>query len=268
MTPTEDTPRAAFSLLSRPATLAIVVALAALSILAWRGTILDASAMRDMAMGLGQIGTRMQGAMGVGAFIAMWVTMMAAMMLPTVAPFVLAHAAVSRNRGDGPLPTVVFVAGYLLVWSATGVVPLAALWAFSHLSDELAQSRLLAALAGVILIDAGAYQFAGWKRVCFDKCRSPFAFIIEHDFGGGARSALRAGVTHGVYCLGCCWAVMTVLLVVGLMNLWWMAAIFVLFITEKHWRHGLVLAKAVGIALIALGAAIILWPEVLAAISR
>lgn len=268
MTPVDDTPRAAFSLLSWRITLVVVVTLVALSAVAWRSTVLDAYAMSDMAMGLGQIGSRMQGSMGAAAFLAMWVAMMAAMMLPTVAPMVLAHVAISRNRGDGILPTIAFVGGYLLVWSAIGVIPLVGLWWFAELSDAAAQSRWLPTLAGLILVGAGAYQFTGWKQVCLNKCQSPFAFVVTHDFDGGLRSALRAGVSHGAFCVGCCWAVMTVLVVVGLMNLWWMAAIFVLFVAEKHWKHGLVLAKIAGVALMTLGAAIVAWPAILALISQ
>jgi predicted metal-binding membrane protein len=268
VTPESDTPRAAFDLLSWRVNLVVVAALVALSVLAWRSTIDHANSMSGMVMGLGQIGSRVQGSMGAGLFLTMWVTMMAGMMLPTVAPMVLAHLAITRRRGDGTLPTLAFVGGYLLVWSAIGVVPLIAYWAFAQVTDEAAQSRWLSALAGTILIVAGAYQFTGWKKVCLDKCQSPFAFVVTHDFRGGARGALRAGVVHGAFCLGCCWALMTVLVVVGLMNLLWMAGIFVLFFVEKHWTHGIVLAKIAGIALVMLGAAVIARPALLALISQ
>jgi predicted metal-binding membrane protein len=268
MTPKEDTPRTAFALFSWRINVLVVVALIALSVLAWRSTIDQAISMSGMVMGLGQIGTRAQGNMSAALFLTMWTTMMVAMMLPTVAPMVLAHLAVARQRGDGPFTTIAFIGGYLLVWSAIGVVALVAYWAFAQLDDEAGNSRWLPWLAGVIFIVAGAYQFTGWKRVCLDKCQSPFAFIINHDFGGGARSAFRAGVAHGATCLGCCWAVMAVLLVVGLMNLFWMMALFALFFVEKHWRHGIVLAKAAGVTLMALGAAVIVWPTMLALIAQ
>lgn len=263
-----DTPRAAFRLVSRRLGLAIVIVLILLSALAWRTTIEQAHMMRGMVMGLGQIGSMSQGDMGAAVFLAMWLSMMAAMMLPTIAPMVVAHAAIVRRRGEGMLATVVFIAGYLMVWVAIGVVPLAAYWGIAQLDDEAAQSRWLPALAGTILIVAGAYQFTGWKRACLEHCQSPFAFVVKHDFGGGARSALRAGVVHGAFCLGCCWAMMTVLLVVGLMNLLWMAALFALFFTEKHWRHGLVLAKIAGVAVAALGVAVIARPAWLTLIAQ
>ena len=162
------------------------------------------------------IGILAQGEMGAAIFMAMWMTMMVAMMLPTVAPMVLAHLAVVRRQRRGVLATVVFVAGYLLVWLAIGVVPLARLpRVLRRWPSGAAESRWLAALAGAILVVAGAYQFTGWKRVCLDHCQSPFAFIAMHDFDGGAPRSLRAGVVHGAYCLGCCWALTAVLLVVG-----------------------------------------------------
>ena len=265
--PERDSPRAAFALLSWRVNLAVVVALLALSALAWLGTIHDAVSMRGMVMGLGQIGWLAQGDMSAGVFLAMWVAMMAAMMLPAIAPMVLAHLGVTRRLGRGIAPTLVFIAGYLLVWSAIGAVPLLVYKAFTPLGEDPALLRWLPVLAGTILIVAGTYQFSAWKRICLDHCQSPFAFLASHDFDGGALSALRAGLVHGALCLGCCWAMMTVLLLVGLMNLLWMAGIFALIVVEKHWKHGLVVAKAAGSALIVLGAAVIADPALLAAIS-
>ena len=262
-----DSPRAAFALLSWRVNLAVVVALFALSALAWRSTIQDAVSMRGMVMGFGQIGWLAQGDMSAGVFLAMWVTMMAAMMLPAIAPMVLAHLGVMRRRGRGIVPTLVFIAGYLLVWSAIGAVPLLVYKAFAPLSEDPALLRWLPVLAGTILILAGAYQFSAWKRICLDHCQSPFAFLASHDFDGGSLSALRAGLIHGALCLGCCWAIMTVLLLVGLMNLLWMAGIFALIVVEKNWKHGLLAAKVAGVALVVLGAAVIARPGLLAAIS-
>ena len=264
----DDTPRAAFTLLPWRINLIVIAALIALSALAWRSTIEQAGSMSGMAMGLGQIGSRVQGSMSAVLFLTMWVTMMAAMMLPTVAPMVLAHLAVARRRGEGAVPTSVFIGGYLLIWSAIGVVPLFAYWSFAQLNDSAADSRWLPTVAGTILIVAGAYQFSGWKQICLARCQSPFTFIATHDFSGGARSALRAGIVHGAFCLGCCWALMAVMVVVGLMNLLWMTGIFVLFFLEKHWMRGIVLAKIAGSALMAVGAAVIGWPALLALISN
>src|SRR5438093_11480180 len=150
-TPEEDSPRRASGLLSWRVNLAVVIGLIALSALAWRSSVQDALSMRGMVMGLGQIGWLAQGDMSSGVFLAMWVTMMVAMMLPTVAPMVLAHLAVTRKRNRGAHTTIVFVAGYLLVWFAIGVLPLAAYVAFSQIGDDAASSRWLPTLAGAIL---------------------------------------------------------------------------------------------------------------------
>src|SRR5689334_20424043 len=265
--PERSSPRAAFAVVSRRISLAIVIVLLTLSALAWRSTIQDAVSMRGMVMGLGQIGWLAEGDMSAVVFLSMWVTMMVAMMLPAVAPTVLAHLAITRRLGRGIVPTLVFVAGYLLVWSAIGAVPLLGYKAFAPLSEDPALMRWLPAAAGSILIIAGAYQFSAWKRICLEHCQSPLAFLASHDFDGGSLSALRAGLIHGALCLGCCWAIMTVLLLVGLMNLLWMAGIFALVFVEKTWKHGLIMAKAAGVALILLGVAVIADPALLAAIS-
>jgi len=265
--PLEDTPRGAFGLLSWRVNLAVIVVLIALSALAWRSAVGQSLSMRNMVMGLGQIDWLAQGDMSAGVFLVMWVTMMAAMMLPTIAPMTLAYLSVTRRHGRGPFLTLVFVAGYLFVWSAIGVLPLLAYKAFAPLSEDATWLRWLPGLAGAILFIAGAYQFTRWKRVCLDHCQSPFAFIASHDFEGGPATAWHAGVAHGLYCLGCCWALTAVLLVVGLMNLAWMVGIFALFLLEKSWKRGLVAARVAGAALMILAIAVVARPALLATIS-
>lgn len=267
MAPEDDTPRSAFRALSWRMNLAVVAVLVALSGVAWVHTARLSTSMRGMVMGLAQVGTLAQGSMSVALFLAMWATMMAAMMLPSAAPMVLAHLAVERRRGGGALATIVFVGGYLVVWSLAGLLPFAAYLGIAALGDGAARSRLLPAASGLALMAAGAYQFTAAKQVCLAKCQSPFAFVLTHDFGGGATSALRAGVVHGAFCLGCCWALMSVLLVVGLMNLVWMAAIFVVVLVERTSPRGLAVARVAGSALLALGAAVVAYPAVLARIS-
>jgi predicted metal-binding membrane protein len=182
-------------------------------------------------------------------------------------PIVLAHLAVTRQRQRGVHGTLAFIAGYLVVWSAIGLVPFLAYKAIAQIDVDGGPSGWLATLAGAILIAAGAYQFTRWRRICFDHCQSPLAFVATHDFGGGAFGALRAGALHGAFCLGCCWALTAVLLAVGLMNLVWMVAIFAIFVVEKTWRHGLVVAKIAGIVLLVLGFAVMARPALLATIS-
>jgi predicted metal-binding membrane protein len=189
------------------------------------------------------------------------------MMFPTVAPIVLAHRMVVQRRGEGNSPTVTFVFGYVLVWSLIGLIPLIGFLAFRNLAADSADSRWLPSLAGGILVVAGAYQFTRWKAVCMKACRTPMTFLMTHNWGGGSRSAIKAGVTHGAYCLGCCWALMAVLVVVGLMNLVWMAGIALIFLAEKNWKHAVGLTKFVGTGLILLGLAVVIWPGILPNIS-
>lgn len=263
----QDTPRSAFSVFSRRVTAAVVGVLVGLAAAAWVSTARQADSMADMVSGLGQVGARAPNDMAIPIFFSMWVVMMIAMMFPTVAPIVLMHRMVSKRRGSGEWPTAAFVLGYLIVWSAIGVVPLLAFLGFRNLSAEAADSRWLPSLAGGVLVVAGAYQFTSWKAVCLKACRNPMTFLMTHDFGGGARSSLRAGLSHGAYCLGCCWALMAVLVVVGLMNLVWMAVLAVVFLAEKNWRHGVGLTKLVGLALLVLGIAVLAFPDILPTIS-
>lgn len=262
-----DTPRSAMSLLSRNVTLLVVGVLVGLAGVAWWSTVRQANSMSDMVSGIGQVGARAPNDMTVPIFLGMWVAMMVAMMFPTVAPMVLAHRMVVQRRGEGNLPTIAFVLGYIIVWSLIGVIPLLGFLGFRNLSADAGDSRWLPTLAGAILAGAGAYQFTRWKAVCLKACRSPMTFLMTHNFGGGSRSAFKAGVSHGTYCLGCCWALMAVLVVVGLMNLVWMAGIALVFLAEKNWKHGVALTKIIGSALIALGIAVIISPGILPNIS-
>jgi predicted metal-binding membrane protein len=237
------------SLLSRRATLstaAILVGLAAVAwILTWRQS--EGMMVTDLSAPL---------------FMAMWLTMMVAMMFPTVAPVVLAHRMVVLKRGEGNIPSIAFVAGYLSVWTAIGFVPLAGLLTFQAIAPHF-NSRWLEVGAGGALALAGLYQFTPWKSFCIKGCRTPIGFILTHDFGGGASAAFRAGISHGLYCLGCCWALMAVLVIVGLMNLTWMAVIAVVFLLEKNWRHGVAVSKVAGLAMLALGIAVAVFPDLL-----
>jgi predicted metal-binding membrane protein len=246
-------PPAGGALLPRPVATAIVVALLLCATAAWLLTLQQSSSMAGMG------GVAM---LGVGLFLVTWVLMMVAMMFPTVAPMVLTHASIVRSRGEGSVPTVAFVVGYLVVWSAAGLVPLAVIQLLSS-SVVGPASAWLPPAAGAVVVIAGVYQFTPMKNVCLRACRSPLAFMITHDFGGGAPAAARAGISHGLYCLGCCWALMAVLAVVGLMNLAWMAVIAVIFFLEKNWRHGVLLSRVSGLVCVIIGLAVIAKPDVL-----
>lgn len=257
-------PQRTGSTLGRNTSRATVLVLLGLAAVAWYLTIRNSQDMAGMVAGLGQVGTSMPSTIGPSLFMAMWLTMMIAMMFPTIAPLVLAHRLVVRQRGEGALATVVFVGGYITVWALIGLVPMAALLGFRELSMEAPGSPWLRVTAGIVLVVAGGYQFTPWKRTCLRACRTPLGFLMTHDFGAGATGAFRAGLVHGAYCLGCCWALMSVLVVTGLMNLVWMAILSLVFLAEKNWRHGITVNRIVGPAMILLGIAVISNPEVLA----
>ena len=248
-----DVPQSRGANLPRPVATAIVVALLACAAAAWLLTIRQSSSMAGMG------GVAM---LGAGLFLVTWVLMMVAMMLPTVAPMVLTHASIVRSRGEGSLASVAFVLGYLVVWAAAGLVPLTIIQLLGA-TDLGAAGAWLPRAAGAVVVIAGVYQFTPLKNVCLKACRSPLAFMLTHDFGGGPRAAARAGMSHGLYCLGCCWALMAVLAIVGLMNLAWMAVIAVVFFLEKNWRYGVLLSRISGAVCVMIGVAVIAQPDLL-----
>jgi predicted metal-binding membrane protein len=237
--------------LPKPLAAAIVAVLLVCAAVAWLITISQAS-----AMGMGGIAM-----MGASLFLITWVVMMVAMMFPSVAPMTLAFASVTRSRGEGILPTGGFVLGYLLVWTAAGVVPLGVLQVVHQV--WMTPPQWLPRFGGAVIILAGIYQFTPLKDTCLRACRTPLGFVLSHDFGGGPISAVRAGASHGLYCLGCCWALMAVLAVLGLMNIAWMAAFAAVFFIEKNLRRGELLPRMIGAASILGGMAIVAWPALL-----
>lgn len=200
--------------------------------------------------------------LSAGVFIVTWVVMMVAMMFPAVAPMVLVHASIVRSRGEGGAATIAFIGGYLVVWTLVGLVPLAAIQLLNS-SSAAPIGAWLPRAGGAVVLLAGIYQLTPMKNACLRACRSPLGFVLSHDFGGGATGAARAGMSHGFYCLGCCWALMAVLAVLGLMNVVWMAAFAVVFFLEKNWRQGVPLSRVIGIACIAGGVVAIVWPYAL-----
>jgi len=231
----------------------IVVVLLGCAAIAWLITIRQSG-----SIGMGTIAM-----MTAALFLVTWLVMMVAMMFPSVAPMTLAFASFTRSRGEGFVPTAVFVLGYLLVWTAVGIVPLAILEALNGI--WMTPPSWLPQAGGAVIILAGIYQFTPLKDTCLRACRSPLGFVMTHNFGGGLPAALRAGASHGLYCLGCCWALMAVLAVLGLMNIAWMAVIAAAFFIEKNVRRGELLPRAVGVACVVAGLAILAWPALLAA---
>ncbi len=188
--------------------------------------------------------------------VAMWAVMMVGMMTPSAAPVVLLFAAMRRGLGAPRMPAlaIAFVAGYLLIWFVFSVAAGLAQWALHSaalLSPMMTTSS--AWLGAVILIAAGVYQLTPFKGACLTHCRSPLGFLMSH-WREGTAGALRMGIVHGTYCLGCCWALMCVLFVVGVMNLMWVAAMAIFVLVEKIGPAGPWVSRAAGVAMIVGGA--------------
>lgn len=196
-------------------------------------------------------------AMSFVAFIVAWVVMMVAMMLPAVAPVVRLYArAAQRGRAA---PTPVFLTGYLVVWSAIGVP---GYFAWRALMDPLMMGeRWAGRLAGAVLVSAAVYQVTPFKDVCLQHCRSPMSLFLQAK--GSLRrplTALATGARHGLYCLGCCWALMACLVALGTMNPLAMVAVAAVIFLEKNLRHGELVARLAAAALLALGVWLLLTP--------
>ena len=183
----------------------------------------------------------------------MWAVMMAAMMLPSAWPMVRAFVALGRRSGR-PFDAAVFIAAYLLVWSLFSLLATGLQWAAQALgwTDPMAASRSVT-LTAVLLMLSGAYQFTKVKDLCLDACRSPVSFLFLA-WRPGARGAFVMGARHGLLCVGCCWALMLLLFVGGVMNLAWIAALSAAVALEKLAPRARLLARVSGVALLAAGA--------------
>lgn len=231
------------------------IAVAALAGVAWVVTILLA---RSMGNGPGTMG------LALLPFLGLWLVMMSAMMLPSVAPVAVLWTRLisGASAGFGRVTRMsMFLGGYLLVWAAFGAVAFAALAGADRL---LTASPTAAKWLGVaIFITAGIYQLTPWKDWCLRHCRSPIGALMYYlGFKGRGRDA-RVGLHHGATCAGCCWGLMILLVAVGVMNVAVMAALAVVIFVEKLWRYGKPFAQAVGVVLVAIGVLAIWFPWLL-----
>jgi predicted metal-binding membrane protein len=186
------------------------------------------------------------------AVMVMWAVMMAAMMLPSIAPMVMVFANLNRKRSEGGR-MLVFVAAYLALWTAFSAAATATQWALQ--AEGLISPMIVSTsppLSGALLIIAGVVQFTPLKSVCLSACRSPLGFLMS-DWQGGLWGAWRMGLRHGLNCLGCCWALMALLFVGGVMNILWIAALTILVAIEKVAPRGEPIAKALGAVMVGAG---------------
>jgi predicted metal-binding membrane protein len=231
------------------------IVLVALAAAAWAITVTQA---RSMGNGPGTMGLAWL------PFLVLWVLMMAAMMLPSVAPVAVLWTRSISGVSTG-LERVVrmslFLSGYLLAWAGCGGVAYAALAGSGRL---LAFSPTAAKWLGVgIFVTAGSYQFTPFKDWCLRRCRSPIGALMYYIGFKGRSRDVRVGLHHGATCVGCCWGLMIVLVAVGVMNVAVMAALAVVIFAEKLWRHGKPFGKGVGVVLVAIGILAIWFPWLL-----
>jgi predicted metal-binding membrane protein len=191
---------------------------------------------------------------------SMWAVMMVGMMLPAAAPTILLFSALERKRAtESPVIglTALFVLGYFLVWTAFSVAAAGAQMALARaglLSAAMATTSNL--LGGAIFILAGLYEFSPLKDRCLSHCRSPVEWLAHHRRPGGL-GALRMGIEHGAYCVGCCWVLMLLLFAGGVMNLLWVAALAAIVLVQKLFPGGVMLARLAGVVLIVAGVTLI-----------
>ncbi len=199
------------------------------------------------------------------AVFAMWAVMMAAMMLPSAVPMVSSFAALDRSARGGGGRTAGFLLAYLAVWSGFSLVAAALQWGLQGLGlvDAAGASRTPLLAAG-LLVAAGAVQFTPLKQACLRKCRTPLGFLAV-EWRPGFRGAAAMGLRHGLFCLGCCWALMLLPFVAGTMNLLWMAVLTAVVALEKLAPRGVLLSRGLGVLLILAGLSILAMPAVAAA---
>jgi predicted metal-binding membrane protein len=249
----------------------VVAALATLTVLSWLYILRLAESMHMGGMdmtGWRMVSTGLE--MGMVSSLApwsvwqfalmflMWAVMMVGMMTPSVAPMVLIYARVGRQaaqQGRALAPTGWFVAGYMLAWVGFALFATAGQWALESAALLTPEMNVGSnTVGGIVLIAAGIYQWTPLKDTCLRQCQAPLAFIQRH---GGFRQApagsLSLGLRHGLYCIGCCWPLMALLFIGGIMNVLWIAGLAVLILAEKVIPAGRILSRIAGIGLVAMG---------------
>ena len=236
----------------------LVLGLAVTIGLAWVYLLHEGSAMEAMvdearrhaAMGMAGMNMRAWGASDGAALFVMWAVMMIGMMLPSASPVILLVLSSYRVRRDAqaPLAAVMFVGGYALVWTAFSALAAGGQLAL-HRAALLSEDMRLrsAAVSGAVLLLAGIYQWIPLKNRCLTFCRTPLSFLTQH-WRAGVRGGFVMGVRHGTYCVGCCWLLMVLLFVLGVMNLVWIAFLAAVVLVEKLSPRGMLVSRLAGVA--------------------
>jgi len=227
--------------------------------LAWAYLFYTARPMPGMDMSAMQM-SGFYGVSTVTLLFLMWAVMMVAMMVPSAVPMVQAFLAVQEGRKNSSrqfVPAGVFLWGYIVVWSAFSAAATLAQWGL-HKAALLSPMMVATSpvVSGGLLLAAGVFQWTPLKRACLRGCRSPLSFLMG-EWREGTAGAFRMGLRHGAYCVGCCWALMALLFVVGVMNLVWIAVIAIFVMAEKVLPRGELLGHIGGVALVGAGIAVI-----------
>jgi predicted metal-binding membrane protein len=193
-----------------------------------------------------------------GILVLMWLLMAVAMMLPTAAPAILSFADIARaGHQTGAGRPAAFVLGYLSAWSGFGVLAAATQWGLGAAALYISALNVQRPpVLGAVLICAGLYQFSALKKACLTQCRSPLAFFLAH-WRDGAHGALYLGFRHGTYCVGCCWALMALMLFAGTMSIAWTIGLAGVMLAEKIAPAGRTITRAIGMALFVCGGVLI-----------
>jgi predicted metal-binding membrane protein len=231
--------------------LLVLSGLVGISAMAWAYVIYLAGGTGSTDMAMEMAMPRMHGwsFLDLVLLFVMWTVMMVAMMVPSAAPMILTFATISRRRREQHqpyVPTSIFLGGYLLVWMGFSVLATLAQWGL-HTAALLSpmMMRTSPILGGALLIVAGIFQWTPLKTACLTHCRSPLGFLMT-EWREGTRGALIMGLKHGSYCAGCCWLLMALLFVAGVMNLLWVASIMVFVLIEKLVPRGDRVGRAAG----------------------
>ncbi len=234
----------------------MVSGLAGISVLAWAYIIYLAWNMQHMDMEMAMPQMQAWGVVDLVLLFAMWAVMMVAMMVPSAVPLILIFASTNRKRKERKDPfvhTAVFLTGYLLVWTGFSALATMAQWGLHSvalLSPMMKSTSSI--LGGVLMVAAGIFQWTPFKNACLAHCRSPLGFVMAH-WREGTRGALTMGLEHGSYCVGCCWFLMALLFVAGVMNLIWVAIIAAFVLAEKVLPRGDLVGHVAGGMLVLAG---------------
>ena len=251
--------------------LIVASALGVIAVLAWAYVLwlaadmnmpgMNMSGFRMVPAGIGMMAPAATpwSAVEFGLVFVMWMVMMVGMMAPSAAPMILMYARVGRQGTIAGKPfaaTGWFVAGYFLAWAGFSLAATLVQWGLDRtalLDNRMASANLL--LGAIVLLAAGIYQWTPLKDTCLSHCQTPIGFLMSHGgFRSSVRGCLRLGLLHGTYCVGCCWILMALLFVVGVMNVLWIALLALLVLLEKLTPWGRLVARGAGVVCIAAGA--------------